>query len=231
MSRLRTLPASIWKASSCGALFLQSCHVLSFDFASGNGRVTTFRNGEPGEHAAVLRYESRVARPTSARTPSLFSTCLTDRSGRAHDTLVNHGRAHVDATEQLALRAKAGIRRNTRVWLPWYNAFRILGVVLLLQVSGMAHAVVDTWDALANHSQPCSDGCENDNSGRECPPGCPKCHCSHVSPAVLQARSGEIVALLTSDGAATLVPHEASAPSTGQPLFVFRPPKFALLLA
>ena len=103
--------------------------------------------------------------------------------------------------------------------------------MLLLQLSGIAHAAIDAWDSLANKSQQCSDGCENDDSGRECPPGCPKCHCSHVSPAVLQERAGEVVALPTCDGTATLVPHEASAPSSGQPLFVFRPPKFALLLA
>ena len=144
---------------------------------------------------------------------------------------MNHGRPGAGTTEQKTLRAEARVRRSTLLWPLWYKTLRILAAVLLLQLSGIAHAAVDTWDSLAHKSQQCSDGCENDDSGRECPPGCPKCHCSHVSPAVLQERAGEVIALPTCDGTSTLVPHEASAPSSGQPLFVFRPPKFALLLA
>lgn len=144
---------------------------------------------------------------------------------------MNDGRARPATEHPSSLRAKAGVRRCARLWPLWYQTLRVLAAVLLLQLSGIAHAAIDTWDSLADESQQCSDGCENDDNGRECPPGCPKCHCSHVSPAVLQERAGEVVALPTPDGTATLAPHEASAPRSGEPLFVFRPPKFAQLLA
>jgi len=170
----------------------------------------------------------KTAMPRKGRKESTTGP-LTDRSDRAHDTDVNHGRTRNEPTEPQRLRAAARVRRQ--LWPFWYRTLRILAAVLLLQLSGIAHAAVDTWDALAAETQPCSDGCENDHSGRECPPGCPKCHCSHVAPAVLQERAGELVALPTSDGAATLAPAEASSPSRGQPLFVFRPPKSPLLLA
>ena len=144
---------------------------------------------------------------------------------------MTYGGVRPEALEHPSLRAKVHTRRSAGLGSLWYEALRIFAVVLLLQLSGIAHAAVDTWDSLANQSLHCSDGCENDDRGQECPPGCPKCHCFHVSPVVLQERAAEIVALPTSDGTCTLVPNEASAPSSGEPLFVFRPPKLAPLLA
>ncbi len=60
---------------------------------------------------------------------------------------------------------------------------RVVAIVAALQVSGALHAAAD---ALASFSGAvASDDCDHEEGGKQCPPGCPNCHCpsrSNVAP-------------------------------------------------
>ena len=55
--------------------------------------------------------------------------------------------------------------------------FSLLSLFLAVHLSGAVHAVVDL---LSGHDQPAQlAGCLDEDEGRDCPPGCPSCHCAH----------------------------------------------------
>ncbi len=61
------------------------------------------------------------------------------------------------------------------------HAMRLLAFALAVQLSGSPHLLADavfghedSWDL--GSADPCSD----DEDGRQCPPGCPTCHCVHA---------------------------------------------------
>jgi hypothetical protein len=61
------------------------------------------------------------------------------------------------------------------VWL-----MRLIMVVLAAELSGGIHAALDLAVVVGVVEHP-ADDCERE--GRECPPGCPSCHCSHSAAA------------------------------------------------
>ncbi len=50
--------------------------------------------------------------------------------------------------------------------------FKLLAVLLSLQLAGVADFAVRLTDDV-------HDDCSNEQSGRDCPPGCPSCTCTH----------------------------------------------------
>jgi hypothetical protein len=64
---------------------------------------------------------------------------------------------------------------------------RLVALLVATELSGVAHAALDTvaWAAGIEHPQ---DDCEDEESGHECPPGCPNCHCVHGAVVQLAPR-------------------------------------------
>jgi hypothetical protein len=58
-----------------------------------------------------------------------------------------------------------------------------LVLALALQVSGLGHMLADALDSLAQLEHVDAD-CDD---GKDCPPGCPDCHCVHMRSLVVMS--------------------------------------------
>lgn len=100
---------------------------------------------------------------------------------------------------------------------------RLIVLAVAFQVSGMPGAV-ESREAIHLAPGP-NDGCPDERPGRECPPGCPTCHCDH--PAAAAPRGVPILAVLPAV-VGMLIPLPAGsdfpvpAPATSG---VWRPPR------
>lgn len=116
-------------------------------------------------------------------------------------------------------------RRSSRFFRRITLIARLLPLVALLELSGVAHVLADFVEVVVAHGKHQSD-CDDERGGRACDPGCPGCHCTHGSPTVAPARR----ALFDSELAESeleLVPSEslqATSPDRAPP---FRPPRQA----
>ena len=107
-------------------------------------------------------------------------------------------------------------------------AVRLFVALTAFQMTGLPHFAVDAVAAIQGTDETGhrDDDCPNDKDGRECPPGCPDCHCAHPmgalpllpSPFLLELPSGAEIAL---------APYEATAPPRPDPAAVYRPPRHA----
>ncbi len=102
---------------------------------------------------------------------------------------------------------------------------RLLVLYLALQVSGAGPAL---WgDCCSTDDDDCSGQTERERPCNDCPPGCPKCHCS---PTPFSAPLPTETARLVPDPRERPVvwtPYEAEAPREAPLSSIFRPPKLA----
>lgn len=117
-------------------------------------------------------------------------------------------------------------RKDARAWKKarWilFVAARVLIVVLTMQLSGMTHSLVDallTSSSAADHGD-----CSSDESGRDCPPGCPTCHHPHGGVGALPSAQQFNLAH-PAPQPVSFDPAEAEAPPNPDLPAVFRPPK------
>ena len=101
---------------------------------------------------------------------------------------------------------------------------RMLILLLAVQLSGTAALAVQAGFAVLDQAD-CCDDCPLESNGKECPPGCPNCHCVHGQIASLPASSPVLELLLSSRDAATAEPLEASAPHAPFLPSLYRPPR------
>ena len=103
-------------------------------------------------------------------------------------------------------------------------ALHLLLLSLVVQLSGAAALAVEVGFAALDRAD-CCDDCPLESNGKECPPGCPNCHCAHGQVASLPASSPALELLLSSGDAATAEPLEASAPHAPFLPSLYRPPR------
>lgn len=101
---------------------------------------------------------------------------------------------------------------------------RMLILMLAVQLSGTAAVAVEASFGSSDRADCCAD-CPLESNGKECPPGCPNCHCVHGQIASLPASSPVLEMLLSSSDAATVEPPEASAPHAPFLPSLYRPPR------
>ena len=97
---------------------------------------------------------------------------------------------------------------------------RLLALCFVIQLSGAFHLASDLIDPGADH---CQAGCEDERTGKECPPLCGTCSCTHLArPIVTPEACSELRALVSGAGETDYVPplHANRTPSG-----LFRPPK------
>ena len=118
-------------------------------------------------------------------------------------------------------------REDTRAWKKarWFPllAARALILVLTMQLSGMNHSLVDALLSSSSSADEHGD-CSSDESGRDCPPGCPTCHHDHGGVGALPSEQRfdfEVAA----PQPVSFDPAEADAPPNPDLPAVFRPPK------
>lgn len=98
----------------------------------------------------------------------------------------------------------------------------MLVAVTAVQITGLPHVLKDVVAAVqgdVTHEQ-----CPNDEDGRECPPGCPSCHCAHPMNALPSLGPSFVLDPLTPIEIAT-APYEAQSPPGPEPGALYRPPR------
>jgi hypothetical protein len=112
------------------------------------------------------------------------------------------------------------VRRRLRSRAPLIRGILCAVLVALgLQMSGVGHVLADALDLLAeleHQDADCSDG------GKECPPGCPDCHCVHMRSLVVVSAMGEPFEYATLIEFPWLV---ESRPKTPPEEALYRPPR------
>lgn len=101
---------------------------------------------------------------------------------------------------------------------------RMLILLLAVQLSGAATVASELDFGSVERADCCAD-CPLESNGKECPPGCPNCHCVHGQIASLPAAAPVLELLLRSRDAATAEPPEASAPHVPFLPSLYRPPR------
>jgi len=103
------------------------------------------------------------------------------------------------------------------------TAVSVLVALIALQLSGFGTIVERVGGSIEVGSGCCSD-CPMEQDGRECPPGCPNCHCSHGGvglPAALDEADRNIAA----EAQIEAPPYEATVPRAPPGPGIYRPPR------
>lgn len=86
------------------------------------------------------------------------------------------------------------LTRNSRSRL--FLLVRMIALVTALQLSGAIHAAGDVWSAVAGTAV--ASDCDEESAGKQCPAGCPNCHCV-ARTIVAPPQVIDVEALLTVD--------------------------------
>ncbi len=104
------------------------------------------------------------------------------------------------------------------------SLLRMIALVTALQLSGAIHATVDLYSAFAGTVV--ATDCEDEREGKQCPAGCPNCHCA-ARTTVAPPRVINVEALLAvDDGERTSVRVSVLRSPQGPPqTSLYRPPR------
>ncbi|MBK9266987.1 MAG: hypothetical protein IPM54_45330 [Polyangiaceae bacterium] len=120
------------------------------------------------------------------------------------------------------LRARRWPRRTMRLVHVFVVAMRLVVAMTAVQITGIPHVVADVA-AIAQGSNHAED-CPNDEDGRECPPGCPSCHCTHAMNALPSVAPPTLLDLLAPIEVAIAL-YDPAEPSGPDPAALYRPPR------
>jgi hypothetical protein len=109
-------------------------------------------------------------------------------------------------------------------------SLRALVILMALQVSGVA-AVAEQFAGSVETTAGCCTDCPMEQDGRECPPGCPNCHCSHGSVALPSVGKAQLTHAVDLPCRVAVTPHEATAPRAPRLRGVYRPPRHVAAFA
>lgn len=93
-------------------------------------------------------------------------------------------------------------------------ALRVLVGLVSLQLSGVPGVAAEMGlRFLDDGADDCCSDCPLEKDGKECPPGCPNCHCAHGSIALPTAVESSTAPVASdSDDDVETAPYEASVP-------------------
>lgn len=101
-------------------------------------------------------------------------------------------------------------------------AVRMIVAVTAVQITGIPHVVADAVAVVQADDR--HEDCPNEDDGRECPPGCPNCHCTHPMSALPFVAPPMVLDPLIPIEVA-IAPYEALAPPGPEPAGLYRPPR------
>ena len=101
---------------------------------------------------------------------------------------------------------------------------RTIALVTALQLSGAIHAALDVWSAVAGAAV--ATDCDEESTGKQCPAGCPNCHCL-ARTIVAPPRVINLEALLTVDDSERTAVSvcDARSPQGPPQTLLYRPPR------
>jgi hypothetical protein len=105
-----------------------------------------------------------------------------------------------------------------------YVVARVLVLFLALQLSAVGSLL---WgDCCSTDGDDCSGQGDGKPCG-DCPPGCPKCHCTQAPVSLPRRVQAERASLTPKTSRIAPSPYKADVPREPPPSSVFRPPKLA----
>ena len=108
---------------------------------------------------------------------------------------------------------------------------RVLTVFVCLELSGTLALASEIGAVPDTAADDCCNDCPLEKDGKECPPLCPVCHCSHAMLAVPSALATGIQSDLPPATALVFARQRSVAPPTPSLNGLYRPPRFAPRLA
>ncbi len=103
---------------------------------------------------------------------------------------------------------------------------RLIVAMTAVQITGIPHVAADMIVAMQSddHEDHSHENCPNDDDGRQCPPGCPSCHCTHAMSALPVAAPPTVLDRLIPMEMA-IAPYKAQGPPNPDPITLYRPPR------
>jgi hypothetical protein len=114
-------------------------------------------------------------------------------------------------------------RRLDAVRRMFQTVVSIVVALIALQVSGLG-AMAEYLDRSTETSGGCCSDCPMEQDGRECPPGCPNCHCAHGGVGLPMAHEGAEESSVL-EARMEVPPYEATVPRAPPGPGVYRPPR------
>lgn len=104
-------------------------------------------------------------------------------------------------------------------------ALRVVVAVVALHMTGLSSVASEIGFRFADAADDCCTDCPLEQSGKECPPDCPVCHCDHGTVALPSAFEGNAESQVILERSAPATPYEASISSAPLLPSVYRPPR------
>jgi hypothetical protein len=102
---------------------------------------------------------------------------------------------------------------------------RVLAVFACLELSGAMAFAAEIGEVPDAAAEDCCGDCPLEKDGKECPPMCPACHCTHAMLAVPSALAVALTAAAPPFIGSKLVTEQSLAPPMPQPGTLYRPPR------
>lgn len=123
------------------------------------------------------------------------------------------------------------MKRPARPMVVLVAVLRLVALLVSTELSGAAHALLDVATSAAGAEHP-RDDCDDEESGHECPPGCPNCHCTHgavvqLAPRTAPQSAARLAILHPPPHQAGFVPLDAMPPQGADRTRLYRPPRAA----
>jgi hypothetical protein len=104
---------------------------------------------------------------------------------------------------------------------------RMLAVFVCLQLSGSLAFASEIGVLPDAASEDCCSDCPLEKDGKECPPMCPVCHCTHTFLAVPAAMAGALLPLPAPASALSWLAQPGCTPPSPPVGGLYRPPRLA----
>lgn len=152
---------------------------------------------------------------------SLFAVCAPFALSGAH---ANERHAPKNAKPRMRWSS-----RTARLFQIFVVVIRFVVATTAIQITGIPHVAADVISTIQGEDDSHREECPNDDGGRECPPGCPSCHCAHVMNALpFVAPPTELHLLPPMD--IVIVPYIKLEPPGPEPAALYRPPRTAIFV-
>jgi hypothetical protein len=110
----------------------------------------------------------------------------------------------------------------------FHAAVGVLVVLIAFQLSGLG-AMAEHLGRSAEGTVGCCSDCPMEQDGRDCPPGCPNCHCSHGSVGLPSAPE-DAERMTALEARIEVPPYEATVPRAPPGPGIYRPPRSGSLI-
>ena len=102
---------------------------------------------------------------------------------------------------------------------------RALVLLIAVGVSGLVGIAAELAETTADGAGHCCSDCPVEQSGKECPPGCPSCHCSHGGAVLPPAVASDVGVAFDPLVEETPAPIAAAVPRAPTLPGIYRPPR------